>query len=127
LLLLVNKDDDERHDEDYEIFCELTDEEWPCIPISVTAGRNLERLKQEVFTRLNVMRVFAKPPGKDADLAQPFVLQSGSTVDEFARKIHLDFHEQLKSARVWGSAAYDGQMVGRDYVLQDGDIVELRI
>jgi len=32
----------------------------------------------------------------------------------------------LKTARVWGSTAFDGQMVTRDYVLQDGDIVELR-
>jgi hypothetical protein len=28
---------------------------------------------------------------------------------------------------VWGSTMFDGQMVQRDYVLQDGDIVELRI
>jgi len=27
---------------------------------------------------------------------------------------------------VWGSAAFDGQMVSRDYILQDGDVVELR-
>jgi ribosome-interacting GTPase 1 len=27
---------------------------------------------------------------------------------------------------VWGSAEFDGQMVHRDYVLQDGDIVELK-
>nr|NIU62458.1 TGS domain-containing protein [Stutzerimonas stutzeri] len=51
----------------------------------------------------------------------------GSTVGEFAGKIHQDFAEKLKSVRVWGSAAYDGQMVSRDHVLEDGDVVELRI
>ena len=30
-------------------------------------------------------------------------------------------------ARVWGSTAFDGQQVQRDYVLQDGDVVELKI
>ena len=41
--------------------------------------------------------------------------------------VHLDFLENLKTARVWGSATRDGQMVSRDYILHDGDIVELRI
>jgi len=48
-------------------------------------------------------------------------------VADFAGKIHQDFLQKLKAARVWGSTAFDGQMVGRDYVLQDGDVVELRI
>jgi ribosome-interacting GTPase 1 len=48
-------------------------------------------------------------------------------VDEFARNIHQDFYQQLKSARVWGSSAFDGQKVQRDYILHDGDVVELRI
>jgi ribosome-interacting GTPase 1 len=48
-------------------------------------------------------------------------------VAEFAAKVHQDFVEQLKSARVWGSATHDGQMVRRDHVLHDGDVVELRI
>jgi hypothetical protein len=32
----------------------------------------------------------------------------------------------IRSARVWGKEVFDGQPVGRNYVLQDGDIVELR-
>ena len=46
--------------------------------------------------------------------------------DEFAAKVHQDFVENLKSARVWGSATHDGQMVGRDHVLHDRDVVELK-
>jgi ribosome-interacting GTPase 1 len=55
------------------------------------------------------------------------VMRKGSIVEEFAAGVHQDFIEKLKSARVWGSAAHDGQMVGRDHVLRDGDVVELRI
>jgi ribosome-interacting GTPase 1 len=55
------------------------------------------------------------------------VIEQGATVEEFALKLHRDFYENLKSARVWGSADFDGQMVSRDYVLQDGDVVELKI
>jgi predicted nucleotidyltransferase len=111
----------------FEVLCELFEEAWPLLPVSATTGPNLERLKQAVFERLEIIRVYSKPPGKEPDLNAPFVLKKGSTVEEFAGKVHQDFLEQLKSARVWGSGVYDGQMVGRDHVLHDGDVVELRI
>ncbi len=53
-------------------------------------------------------------------------MKQGGTVEDFAGKVHQDFVKELKSAKVWGSSAFDGQMVPRDYVLEDGDIVELR-
>ena len=90
-------------------------------PISATTGRYL------LFERLEIIRVYSKPTGKEPDLSAPFVLKEGSTVAEFAGKVHRDFSERLKSARVWGNGVYDGQMVRRDHVLHDGDVVELRI
>ncbi len=125
-LVLVNKCDDERCDEDYEVLCELLEEDWPMLPISVATGRNIEQFKQAVFEALDIIRVYSKPPGKQPDFSMPFVLKRGSTVVEFAAKVHKDFLEQLKWARVWGSATFDGQMVGRDHVLHDGDVIELR-
>ena len=71
--------------------------------------------------------MYTKPPGEAPDLTAPYVLKKGTTVEELAGNVHQDFLQNLKSARVWGSATYDGQMVGRDHVLQDGDVVELRI
>jgi ribosome-interacting GTPase 1 len=126
LLVLVNKSDDEDSDEDFQIFCELLEDDWPLLPVSAATHRNLERLKQVVFERLEIIRVYSKPPGKEPDLSAPFVLKEGSTVAEFAGKVHQDFLEGLKSARVWGKGVYDGQMVRRDHVLHDGDVVELR-
>jgi small GTP-binding protein len=127
MLLVVNKNDDETTDEDFEIFCELLEEDWPMIPISVKTGRNIDRFKQRIFDRLNVVRIYSKAPGKDPDLGSPFIMEQGGTVEEFAQKIHQDFFDKLKSARVWGSSDFDGQLVSRDYVLEDEDVVELRI
>jgi ribosome-interacting GTPase 1 len=126
-LILVNKCDDERAEGDYEVLCELLEGEWPLVPVSATTGRNFDGLKKAVFDRLEIMRVYSKPPGQKPDLGAPFVMKRGSTVEELAGKVHKDFLEKLSSARVWGSAEYDGQMVGRDHVLCDGDVVELRI
>jgi len=127
LLVLANKTDDESTEEVFQLFCELLEEEWPALPVSAATGRNLDRFKKAVFEQLEIVRVYTKAPGKKPDLTAPFVLKKGSTVEDLAGKIHQDFRKNLKSARVWGSAAYDGQMVGRDHVLQDGDVVELRV
>jgi small GTP-binding protein len=125
-LMVANKADDDEAEELFELFRELLEEDWPCIPVSAQTGRNLDRLKQAVFERLDVIRIYAKPPGQPPDLSAPFVTKRGSRVEEFAGRVHKDFVASLVSARVWGSAEFDGQSVGRDYVLQDGDIVELR-
>jgi len=126
-LVLANKNDDEATDENYEIFCELLEDDWPSIPVSTITGRNLERLKQTLFERLKIIRVYSKAPGKDPDLTQPFVLKKGDTIADFAGKVHQDFVDKLKVARVWGNDVLDGQMVQRDHLLKDGDVVELNI
>jgi ribosome-interacting GTPase 1 len=126
-LVAVNKNDDKNLDEDYQVFCELFEAEWAVVAVSAQTRRNFERLKQIIFENLDIMRVYAKPPGKEPDMRTPFVLKQGGTVAEFALKVHKDFVEKLKTARVWGSGVYEGQMVSRDHVLQDGDVVELHI
>ena len=126
ILVLVNKCDDDSCDSDFEALCELLENRWPMLPVSSKTGRNLDRLKQEVFDRLELVRVYSKIPGKEPDIQSPFVMKRGGTVEEFASKVHQDFVKNLKTARVWGSSAFDGQMVPRDYVLHDEDVVELR-
>ncbi len=126
-LVLVNKCDDAEGEELYDIFCELMDEKWPCLPVSAQTGRNLERLKGNVVANLDIIRVYTKIPGKEADHNTPFVFKTGSTLEDLAGRIHKDFVENMKYARVWGKAVHDGQMVQRNYVLQDGDVVEIHI
>jgi ribosome-interacting GTPase 1 len=127
MLVLANKNDDEGSDEDFEIFVELLDDDWPALAISVTTGRHLERLKRRIFEELDIIRVYSKAPGQEPDLSIPFVLERGSTVEDMAGKVHKDFADKFKSARIWGSGAFEGQVVSRDHVLHDGDVVELHV
>lgn len=127
LLVLVNKNDDEHTEEDFQIFLELLEEDWPLVSVSTTTGRNLEYLKQVLFERLNVIRVYSKAPGQEPERSSPFILPRGSCVADFAGMVHQDFYQNLKFARVWGTDVYDGQLVSREHVLHDEDVVELRI
>jgi len=127
LIVLTNKCDDESLDEICQIFRELLEDDWPILSVSAETGRNLDQLKQFVFESLDILRVYSKPPGEEADFSKPVVMKKGATLEDFTKEIHKDFHEKLKFGKVWGSTAFDGQMVQRDYVLQEGDVVELRI
>ena len=127
VLVVANKCDDAAVDENFQIFRRLLAEDWQAVAVSATAGRNLDQLQQAVFDRLEIIRIYSKAPGREADNNVPFVLRKGSTVQEFAAQLHHDFYHKLKAARVWGQGVYDGQLVARDHVLHDGDVVELRI
>jgi small GTP-binding protein len=126
-LIVVNKHDDTEFDEDFQVFCELLEEECQMISVSAQTNYHLEELKSMIFKQLNIIRIYSKPPGKEVDFTSPFVMKRGGTLNEFAGKVHKDFAENLKSARVWGQGVFDGQLVGRDHILEDGDIVELHI
>ena len=62
-----------------------------------------------------------------ARLASATTVPVGATLWELAARVHRDFEEGLKSARIWGTGVYDGQTVKRDHVLHDQDVVELHL
>jgi uncharacterized protein len=96
--------------------------------ISAQAGTGLEALRGAIFGAMDVVRVYSKlPAAREADRDRPFTLRRGSTVIEMAGHVHKDFQESLKFARVWGTAVHDGTVVKGDYVLHDGDVVELHV
>jgi small GTP-binding protein len=127
VLVIVNKDDNDQCDEDFMVFKELLEIELPLVPISITNKRNFEKLKNRIFESLEIIRIYSKPPGKEPDLIKPFILKKGNTIEELAGKVHHDFQQKLKTARVWGSNVHDGQLVGKDHILQDKDVVELHL
>ncbi len=127
-LVLVNKYDNEEYEETFQIFKQLLEMEYPMLPISTQTGYNVDSFKQIIFEKLGVIRVYSKAPGKEVDKSAPFVVEKGIQLAEFAGKVHKDFQEKLKTARIWGTSAdFEGQMVSRDHVLEDEDVVELQI
>lgn len=108
-----------------QLLRDIIGDELPVIPVSAAAGTGLDGLRQTMFDLLCVIRVYSKPPGKKVDRGAPFILKRGATVLDAAEAIHKEFVEKLKFARLWSGHHHQGQMVGRDHVLQDGDIIEI--
>ena len=126
-LLAVNKVDSDSAMEDYRAFQELCELRLPSVPISVRTGFNLLDFLRKIYEMAGIIRVYTKSPGRDPDLKSPFVLPDKSTLEDLAEQIHKDFVTKLKFAKLWGKSVFDGQMVQRDYVLHDGDVVEIHI
>ena len=97
---------------------------FPIIIVSLLEEEGLEELKEATFRALNKVRVYTKAPGGEPDFGSPIVLGQGSKVENAAEALHKDWRRRLKFALLWGSGKYDGQRVGRDYVLADGDVLE---
>lgn len=124
-LLILTKSDLDPNGELGSMVCEMIETDSPIHPVSIQTGAGLDELQQSIFDLLHIIRVYTKQHGKPPDLDAPFTTPIGSTVLDLAELVHKDFAEHLKSARIWGSGKFDGQIVQRDHVLQDGDIIEL--
>ncbi len=96
------------------------------IPVSAERGINLDKLKEEIFRKLDFIRIYLKPPGGKADFEEPLIMRRGCTVRDVCRKLHRGMLENFRYARVWGkSVRYQGQRVGLDHVLEDEDILTI--
>lgn len=124
-LLVANKSDLGANPEEIEALEELVGVSYPAIFTSVKTGEGLGRIGSLLFRGLRIVRAYTKVPGHEPDPGPPYTLFLGDTVLDLARLVHRDLAETLKFARVWGSGKFDGQRVGKDHVLRDGDVIEL--
>jgi ribosome-interacting GTPase 1 len=108
-----------------ETFRELTGFTYPAFCVSAATGEGLEALGPWLFRELGIVRVYTKAPGHPPDMTRPFTLRRGQTVGDVARLVHKDVATALRYARLWGRSGHDGQQVGREHVVSDGDVVEL--
>ncbi len=111
-------------EEELEAFRELSGLRYPALGVSVESGDGLDRLGRWLYERLGVIRVYTKAPGRAPDMSRPFTLRRGETVADLAVLIHKDIARNLRFARLWNDEV-EGRQVGRDHVLEDGDVVEL--
>jgi ribosome-interacting GTPase 1 len=126
-VLIANKSDLDPDPEEVEVLEELTGVRYPALSVSAETGAGLEEIAPMLFRGLEIARVYTKAPGRDADRDRPYTLRRGATVLDVARLVHRDLADSLKFAKVWGSGAFDGQQVGPDHAIADGDVVELHV
>lgn len=96
------------------------------VPVSAVTGEGIEELKQTLYETIDMIRVYLKPQGQEADLEIPLIVKRGNTIGDVCEQIHRDFKNQFRYAMVWGkSAKFPGQTVGMEHIVEDEDIVSI--
>ena len=97
-------------------------------PISCKSGSGLRKIGAEIFSALEVVKVYTKEPREKTPSKRPFILKKGATVAELAKQIHSDFYERFSYAKVWSKRLqFSPQKVGLSFVLQNKDVIELHL
>jgi small GTP-binding protein len=97
------------------------------VMISVKNQENINALRHSIFQELNLIRIYLKPPKKEADMDEPIILHKGDTMKTLCRKIHKRFVKDFRFSQIWGkSARHPGQKIANlNHIIEDGDIVSI--
>ena len=126
-VLIANKSDLDPDPEEVEILEELLGLRFPTLTMSSKTGDGLDELGPFLFRALEIVRVYTKTPGNPAETGKPFTVRRGGTVVDVAGLVHKDIARDLRFARMWGVEVFDGQQVGPDHLVSDGDLVEMHL
>ena len=101
----------------------------PDLEVSAENDAGIEELKELIYNKMGLIRIFLKEVNKKADMEEPLIMFKGCTIRDVCLKLHRDFVDKFKFARVWGeSAKFDGQLFRKlDKVLLDRDVLELHL
>ena len=92
--------------------------------VSVLDETSLDAFRSAVWELTGLIRVRLRKDGTIDD--EPLALDPGATVADVADWVHHDLGASFSGARIWGpSARFDGQRVGREHVVIDGDVIEI--
>ncbi len=127
-IVVINKIDLITDEELKEKRKNIEEKGWKVVSISAKDNMGLEVLRDEIFSALQLIRVYMKPVGKKPDYNEPLILKRGQKIEDACRKLHRDFKRKFRFAHIWGkSAKYPGQKVGLDHVLDDRDVLSIII
>ncbi len=98
----------------------------PIVPMSCERKLGMAELGKAIFDSLGIIRIYTKEPGAKAHSDHPFALRKGATVNELAKNIHKELLMNFMFAMVWAKRLpFSPKKVGVNFVLDDGDIVEI--
>jgi len=107
---------------------ELFARKLSALPVSAEKNTGIEKLRQAIYEKLGFLRIYMKEIGKKPDMEEPMIIKRPATVEMACRKIHRDFVNKFKFARVWGkSAKFPGQKFSLNHNLEDEDVLEIHL
>ena len=126
-IILATKGDLERSKANYEALTEYLKEKrlnFQVIPTSSLQNEGFNEMEEKLFSKLGKIRVYTRNNAGDvAD--RPIILDRGSTVQDSIEVLSKKMLKFFRFARIWGSSKFDGEKVGLERELQDGDLMQV--
>jgi hypothetical protein len=96
------------------------------LPLSAEADLNIQALKEEIYRRLDFVRVYMRRRTGETDFKEPMIVKNGATILEVCDKVHRNMKDGFRYAQVWGrSVRFGGQKVGMTHRLMDQDVLTI--
>lgn len=90
------------------------------LQISAKKGLGIENLKEAIWQKLKLVRIYLRRDNKTTDYNKPLIMQQNQTLQEAALEISSEFAKNKKGAKIWGPGAkHPGQQVSLSTKVQD--------
>ena len=78
--------------------------------ISAKTGFGLDELKEAIWEKLELVRVYLKKPDKTIDYQEPIIMRQGDTLSDVLQKIGEKLAQNKRLAKIWGPGSrFPGQ------------------
>ncbi len=96
------------------------------VPISAEGDVNIEALREEIYRRLDFVRIYMRRRTGETDFEEPMIVKNGATILEICDKVHRGMKDDFRYALIWGkSVRFGGQRVGITHRLMDEDVLTI--
>jgi uncharacterized protein len=96
------------------------------VPVSAEADVNIKALREEIYRRLEFVRIYMRRRTGETDFEEPMVVRGGATIADICDKVHRGMKDDFRYAQVWGkSVKFGGQKVGMTHRLEDQDVLTI--
>ena len=96
------------------------------VPISAESDVNIQALREEIYRRLDFLRIYMRRRTGETDFEEPMVVRGGATIGDVCDKVHRGMKDDFRYAQVWGkSVKFGGQRVGMTHRLMDQDVLTI--
>ena len=96
------------------------------VPISAEADVNIQALREEIYRKLDFLRIYLRRRTGETDFEEPMIVKSGATIQQVCDKVHRNMKDDFRYAQVWGkSVKFGGQRVGMTHELMDQDVLTI--
>jgi len=96
------------------------------VPVSAEANVNIQALREEIYKRLEFVRIYMRRRTGETDFEEPMVVRGGATIADICDRVHRGMKDEFRYALVWGkSVKFGGQRVGMTHRLMDQDVLTI--